>query len=288
MKSKIFIGVAIILASCLENNIVSQSEQLRKDVAKIDKYLADNNITNVIKDAGGVRIVINSLGTGLTPNFGNKLKIPYEGRLLSNGSTFDEGTWVYPLGSAIYGWQECLTKIPAGSEATLYIPSTYAYGPQGKDGIPKNANLVFDVYLEEVELTTAQANKLVSDGQIIDAYTATKGYTTVTDPTGIRYQIISEGDGETPGLYDQITVDFVVKLMPDDVELNRGTVSPRSDFSSRLCNFFNGWQIGIPKIKKGGKMRLFIPSTLALGSTAVGNIPANANLFYELELLDVE
>jgi hypothetical protein len=49
-----------------------------------------------------------------------------------------------------------------------------------------------------------------------------------------------------------------------------------------------GWNTGLIGYGKGAMLRLFIPPALAYGERARGQIPANADLFFEVEILSVE
>ncbi len=50
-----------------------------------------------------------------------------------------------------------------------------------------------------------------------------------------------------------------------------------------------GWEMGIPGMKIGGKRKLTIPSDLAYGSSGAGGvIPPHAALIFEVELLDIK
>ena len=54
-------------------------------------------------------------------------------------------------GQVIKGWDEGVALLKKGSKATLYIPSTMAYGERGAgDKIPANAVLIFDVEVTDI------------------------------------------------------------------------------------------------------------------------------------------
>ncbi|MCA6452324.1 MAG: FKBP-type peptidyl-prolyl cis-trans isomerase [Chitinophagaceae bacterium] len=58
--------------------------------------------------------------------------------------------------------------------------------------------------------------------------------------------------------------------------------------SLSLSSVIDGWKIGLPLIKKGGRIKLVIPSALAYSCTGAGtSIPPNSPLFFDVTLQDV-
>lgn len=56
-----------------------------------------------------------------------------------------------------------------------------------------------------------------------------------------------------------------------------------------LSGVIVGWQEGVPGMKEGGKRRLIIPADKAYGANppAGSNIPANADLVFDIELVSI-
>ncbi len=104
------------------------------------------------------------------------------------------------------------------------------------------------------------------------------------DTSGIFYQIIDIGSGMTPDLNAKISVTYKATYL-NDITLDEQT-TPVVDF---LRNFIEGWRIAIPLIRKGGHIKMVIPSSLCYGCLGYSNVvPPNAILFFELTLVDVQ
>lgn len=70
-----------------------------------------------------------------------------------------------------------------------------------------------------------------------------------------------------------------------DSSYDRGTPF---EFTLGVGQVIQGWDQGFEGMKVGGKRKLTIPSDLAYGPRAIGSIPANSVLIFEVELLDVK
>jgi FKBP-type peptidyl-prolyl cis-trans isomerase len=57
----------------------------------------------------------------------------------------------------IAGWAEALLLMKVGDKWQLFIPPSLAYGEQGRDTVPPNSTLIFDVELLGIDKPTAPA-----------------------------------------------------------------------------------------------------------------------------------
>ncbi len=111
-------------------------------------------------NADGLQCLDLKVGSGKVAQQGSTVSVEYSGWLASNGkkfdSSYDRGAQpfsVSPLGQAsvIQGWNEGLVGMKAGGIRRIILPASLAYGPQGNQGIPPNATLIFDVTAVSVQ-----------------------------------------------------------------------------------------------------------------------------------------
>lgn len=105
-------------------------------------------------------------------------------------------------------------------------------------------------------------------------------------PTGLYLQDLSEGMGAVARRNSLVTIHYVT-FLPD------GTVVDSSiggePFTLRLGGneVIRGWNQGIPGMKIGGRRKLVVRPGLAYGSRGSANVPGNATLVFEVQLVDV-
>lgn len=112
--------------------------------------------------------------------------------------------------------------------------------------------------------------------------------TPMTDITQLKKVTSVEGSGEAAQAGDTITVHYTGTLLDGtkfDSSLDRGT--PFS-FQLGAGMVIAGWDQGLIGTKVGQKLRLEIPSEMAYGDRAVSVIPANSDLIFEVEVLDIK
>ncbi len=101
----------------------------------------------------------------------------------------------------------------------------------------------------------------------------------------VQDEIVGTGDVAQAG--QTISVNYTGKLQ-------NGTVFDTSigrapfQFTLGAGQVISGWDQGLQGMKVGGKRLLIIPPQLAYGSQAVGPIPANSTLIFEVDLLSVQ
>lgn len=109
----------------------------------------------------------------------------------------------------------------------------------------------------------------------------------MTTPSGLKYEDVTVGEGDSPVGGRKVTVHYTGTLTDGtqfDSSRSRGPFS----FTIGVGQVIKGWDEGVLSMKVGGRRTLTIPGDLAYGPQGYpGVIPPNATLVFDVELLGV-
>lgn len=136
------------------------------------------------------------------------------------------------------------------------------------------------------EKSQAEASDNLAEGQKFLEENAKRDEVTVTE-SGLQYEILQEGSGESPAATDTVVVHYHGTLIDGtvfDSSVDRG--EPATFAVNRVIA---GWTEALQLMKPGAKWKLYVPSDLAYGSQQRSEvIKPNSTLVFEVELLDVK
>lgn len=244
---------------------------------------------------------------------GQYVSVHYTGTLL-DGKKFDSSvdrgqpiTFQLGQGRVIPGWDIGIQLFSVGQKGTIYLPPELAYGEQGAgEDIPPNAALCFEIELVDIldeeqykayeaeeerrqreAIEAFMQRQMEIDMKIIQDFKQKSGLLFRSTESGLHYLIEKEGTGPQAVPGKEVSVHYTGKLLNGQVfdsSVQRGT-----PFSFPLGGqrVIQGWDEGVALFKEGGKGTLLVPSLLAYGPRAMGPIPANAILLFDIEVVKV-
>ena len=105
--------------------------------------------------------------------------------------------------------------------------------------------------------------------------------------SGLQYQILSKGAGSVhPSASATVKVHYHGTLL--DGTVFDSSVERNTPISFPLNRVIAGWTEGVQLMVVGDKFKFFIPSTLAYGTSAAGEIQPGSTLVFEVELLEIQ
>jgi FKBP-type peptidyl-prolyl cis-trans isomerase FklB len=107
----------------------------------------------------------------------------------------------------------------------------------------------------------------------------------ISTDSGLQYEILEEGTGESPQEEDSVDVHYHGTLINGEVfdsSLERDVPA-----SFAVNGVIKGWTEAIILMNVGSKWKLFIPSDLAYGESGNNSIGPNETLIFEVELIGI-
>jgi len=107
--------------------------------------------------------------------------------------------------------------------------------------------------------------------------------------TGLQIEDTVVGTGAEAKIGSTVKVDYSGTLT-DGTPFDSSKEAGREPFEFIIGSgqVIQGWELGIPGMKVGGKRKLTIPSELGYGEQGNTKIPPNSTLLFEVELLEVK
>jgi FKBP-type peptidyl-prolyl cis-trans isomerase FkpA len=139
---------------------------------------------------------------------------------------------------------------------------------------------------------TCENALVASERAQLVAYATKNGITYTEHSSGMLYQITNPGAGLQPNLNSRVFIGYKGRRMDETVFDSANIAPPYANFI--LADLIQGWKVGIPLIRKGGSIKLIIPSSMAYGCNGskrfdgTYSINPNSPLYFEISLLDVQ
>lgn len=208
-----------------------------------------------------------------TPEFGDEVTVHYIGTLL-DGTVFDSTRdRAQPLtiklgqGQVANGLDDGIISMKKGELALFVLPSELGYGAEGRNGVPPNSVIQFEV-------------ELLSWITVVD----------VCRDGGIIKKIMEKGGrNETPGDLDEVLVYYQVELV--DGTIVAKTPEEGLEFYVKDGHLFPALPKAIKTMKRGEKVQLSVQPNYAFGEEGrvaddgFPAVPPNSVLSIELGLI---
>jgi len=292
----------------LENQKLQK--QKVKQMMMLKDYLKDNEIKTKPLESGLIYDVLKK-GYGRKPKAGDMcqvfLKVNAIGLDYDLFNNFGKEPIFIEFGKPFdtKGLMEGLGLMKEGEEARLIVPSDIGVGQDGKNGtVEPFSTIIYKIKLDKLKtkeevkkIRKAQSERKKAKNDSlrkaepgkIAAYIKKHNITTKPTKSGLYYIPIKEGKGPHPKKGNTLSVHYTLFNTNDEKIFS--TYDDNRPFMFVLGNgsVIPGWEEALPLMRKGGKAKLIIPSSLGYKGVEKKefNIPAYSPLIIELSLEDI-
>jgi len=147
----------------------------------------------------------------------------------------------------------------------------------------QEAREIVNTYFAELEAKMNAAN-IEQGKKFLEENAKKDGINTL--PSGLQYEVITEGNGKKPKATDQVRCHYEGTLM--DGTLFDSSIKRGQPAVFGVNQVIQGWVEALQLMTEGSKWRLYIPSELGYGAQGAGEmIPPHSTLIFDVELIEV-
>ena len=143
-----------------------------------------------------------------------------------------------------------------------------------------------EMQIKQIAKAAAEGKTNLEEGAAFLAENAKKPGVQTT-PSGLQYQVVSEGTGPKPKASDVVRVHYKGTML--DGETFDSSYDRGEPATFPLAAVVPGWQEGIQLMPVGSKFKLWVPGKLGYGDKVPPGAPIgpNATLVFDVELLEI-
>lgn len=147
----------------------------------------------------------------------------------------------------------------------------------------QEAREIVNAFFAEMEQKVSAAN-IEQGKKFLEENKKKAGVKTL--PSGLQYEIITEGTGKKAKATDQVRCHYEGTLI--DGTLFDSSIKRGQPAVFGVNQVIKGWVEALQLMTEGSKWKLYIPSELGYGSQGAGEmIPPHSTLVFEVELIEV-
>ena len=310
MKKLLLLFIAgLVLASCGDKNTAAEEKVVNLEDFKdrLSYVLGSVNAKSIVgsEDPNIARLDMEKIVKGFEANLNANMPSDCEQTLTKLfGPYFQDFDSTYADAGA-----ECLGRLTAYSffremkevgvlsKIDLKMTVTgFRHGLLKKDTLISEAEKqeIFTNFIKDIEAVMQKENEKVGQA-MLDAAAKVPG--AVVYENGIIVHTIKAGTGASPKEGDDVRIEYILKSSKGDTlqssyEMKK-LMNKTEPVALSLNQVIQGWSYALPKMKKGGKYKLFVPWQLAYGEQGMYNpqtqtldIKPYESLEFVIELID--
>ena len=149
-------------------------------------------------------------------------------------------------------------------------------------------NPVIDEKQLELSLEEMNRKMLQYESELIDNYVEKNNLNVIKTGTGLRYQLLEEGDGNLIKKGDIVTLQYELRLLSGELLYSSDNDGNKTFLVSR-GGVESGLEEAVLKFRMNSEAILILPPHLAHGLIGDGNrIPPKAILVYSIKVVDIK